>query len=76
MTIRVQLVLSDEEDKIVGVYRIQHKKKNNEEAVKEIIKQYKLLSLYTEKNKTRCLSKMERNKGYTHRPGNLTTITT
>ena len=52
MGIRVQIELSDEEDRIVEVYRIEHKKKNNEEAIKEIIKRYKPLNEYKEKNKT------------------------
>jgi hypothetical protein len=41
MTVRVQVELSDEEDKIVEVYRIEHNKKNNAEAVKEIIGHYR-----------------------------------
>jgi len=48
MTIRVQIELSDEEDKIVEVYRIEHNKKDNEEAIKEIIKDYKPLKEYKE----------------------------
>lgn len=36
MTVRVQIELSDEEDKIVEVYRIEHNKKNNEEAIREL----------------------------------------
>jgi len=44
MGVRVQLELSDEEDRIVEVYRIEHKKKNNEEAIKEIIRHYKSLN--------------------------------
>jgi hypothetical protein len=51
MTVRVQIELSDEEDKIVEVYRIEHNKKNSEEAIKEIIKDYKPLREYKEKNK-------------------------
>jgi hypothetical protein len=51
MTVRVQIELSDEEDKIVEVYKIEHNKKNNEEAIKEIIKDYKPLKEYKEKNK-------------------------
>jgi len=58
MTVRVQIELSDEEDKIVEVYRIEHNKKNNEEAVREIIKQYKPLSEFKEKNKTSWLNKL------------------
>jgi hypothetical protein len=52
MTVRVQIELSDEEDKIVEVYRIEHNKKNNEEAIKEIIKHYKTPNESTEKKKT------------------------
>ena len=51
MGVRVQLELSDEEDRIVEVYRIEHKKKSNEEAIKEIIKHYKSLNEFKEKNK-------------------------
>jgi hypothetical protein len=58
MTIRVQVGLSDEEDKIVEVYRIEHNKKNNEEAIKEIIKHYKPLSEFKEKNKTSWLGNL------------------
>ena len=43
MGVKVQVELSDDEDKIVEVYRIEHNKKNNEEAIKEIIKHYKTL---------------------------------
>lgn len=52
MSVRVQIELSDEEDKIVEVYRIEHNKKNNEDAIRDIIKQYKPLKEYKEKNKT------------------------
>jgi hypothetical protein len=52
MTVRVQIELSDEEDKIVEVYRIEHNKKSNEEAIKEIIKYYKTQSESKEKKKT------------------------
>jgi hypothetical protein len=52
MTVRVQIELSDEEDKIVEVYRIEHNKKNNEEAIKEIIKYYKTPNESKEKKKT------------------------
>jgi len=52
MTVRVQIELSDEEDKIVEVYRIEHNKKSNEEAIKEIIKDYKPPSESKEKKKT------------------------
>jgi hypothetical protein len=58
MTIRAQIELSDEEDKIVEVYRIEHNKKNDEEAIKEIIKQYKPLSDFKEKNKKNWLSSL------------------
>ena len=58
MTVRVQIELSDDEDKIVEVYRIEHNKKNNEEAIKEIIKHYKSLNEYKEKNKTSWMSKL------------------
>jgi hypothetical protein len=51
MTVRVQIELSDEEDKIVEVYRIEHNKRNNEEAIKEIIRDYKPPKEYKEKNK-------------------------
>jgi hypothetical protein len=42
----------------VEVYRIEHNKKNNEEAIKEIIKQYKPLSEFKEKNKTSWLKNL------------------
>ena len=58
MSVRVQLELSDEEDRIVEVYRIEHKKKNNEDAIKEIIKHYKSLDEYKEKNKTSWFKKL------------------
>jgi hypothetical protein len=58
MTVRVQIELSDDEDKIVEVYRIEHNKKNNEEAIKEIIKEYKPLSEFKEKNKKSWLSSL------------------
>jgi hypothetical protein len=58
MSVRVQLELSDEEDRIVEVYRIEHKKKNNEEAIKEIIKHYKPLEEYKEKHKESWLKKL------------------
>jgi hypothetical protein len=41
MGIKVQFDLSDDEGKIVELYRIQHNKKTNDEAAKEIIKLYK-----------------------------------
>jgi hypothetical protein len=52
MAVRVQVELSDDEDKIVEVYRIEHNKKNNEDAIRDIIKQYKPLNEYKEKNQT------------------------
>ena len=58
MTVKVQIELSDDEDKIVEVFRIEHNKKNNEEAIKEIIKQYKPLSEFKEKNKTSWLKNL------------------
>jgi len=58
MTVRVQIELSDEEDKIVEVYRIEHNKKNNEDAIKEIIKRYKPLYEFREKNKTSWLKNL------------------
>ncbi len=58
MTVRVQIELSDEEDKIVEVYRIEHNKKNNEDAIRDIIKQYKPLKEYKEKNKTNWLKSL------------------
>jgi hypothetical protein len=41
MTVRVQIELSEAEDKIVEVYRIEHNKKTNEEAIREIVGHYK-----------------------------------
>jgi len=58
MTVSVQLELSDEEDKIVELYRIEHNKKNNDEAIKEIIKHYKTLNEYKERNKTSWLKSL------------------
>jgi hypothetical protein len=58
MTVRVQMELSDDEDKIVEVYRIEHNKKSNEEAVKEIIRQHKPLNEFKEKNKKSWLSSL------------------
>ena len=58
MSVRVQMELSDEEDKIVEVYRIEHNKKNSQDAIKEIIKQYKPLKEYKEKNKTSWFKKL------------------
>ncbi|MGD0352296.1 MAG: hypothetical protein ABSB38_02165 [Dehalococcoidia bacterium] len=58
MGVRVQLELSDEEDRIVEVYRIEHKKKNNEDAIKEIIRHYKGLEEHKEKNKTSWLKNL------------------
>jgi hypothetical protein len=51
MSVKVQVELSNEEDKIVEVYRIEHNKKTNEDAIRDIIKDYKPLSEYKEKNK-------------------------
>jgi hypothetical protein len=59
MSVRVQLELSDEENRIVEIYRLEHKKKNNEEAIKEIIKHYKPLSEFKEKNKTGWRKKLD-----------------
>ena len=59
MTTRVQIELSDAEDKTVEVYRIEHNKKTNEEAIREIIKNYKPLKEYKEKNKTSWLKKLQ-----------------
>jgi hypothetical protein len=47
----VQVELSKEEDKIVQIYRLEHNKKNNAEAIKEIIRNYKPLKDYRQKNK-------------------------
>ena len=58
MGVRVQLELSDEEDRIVEVYRIEHKKKNNEEAIKEIIRHYKNLNEDKKRNKKSWLSRL------------------
>jgi hypothetical protein len=58
MAVKVQIELSNDEDKIVEVYRIEHNKKNNEDAIKEIIKHYKPLSKYKEKNKQSWFSKL------------------
>jgi hypothetical protein len=58
MTVRFQMELTDDEDKIVEVYRIEHNKKNNEEAVRDIIRQYKPLSEFKEKNKKSWLSSL------------------
>jgi hypothetical protein len=55
MAVKVQIELSDEENKIVEVFRVEHNKKNNGEAIKEIIKRYKPLSEFKEKNKTSWL---------------------
>lgn len=59
MTVRVQVELSDEEDKIVEVYRIEHNKKDNAEAIKEIIRQYKPLNEFKEKNKKSWIQKLQ-----------------
>lgn len=58
MTVRVQIELSDEEDKIVEVYRIEHNKKNNEDAIRDIIKEYKPLKEFKEKNKKSWLQSL------------------
>jgi hypothetical protein len=58
MTVRVQVELSDEEDKIVEVYRIEHNQKNNGDAIKEIIMDHKPLSEYKERNKTSWLKSL------------------
>ena len=58
MTVRVQIELSAEEDKIVEVFRIEHNKKNNEDAIKDIIRRYKPLSEFKEKNKTSWLKNL------------------
>ena len=47
----VQVELSGEEDKIVQIYRLEHNKKNNAEAIKDIIKHYRPLKEYKGKNK-------------------------
>ncbi len=39
--VRIQVELSDDEDKIVQLYRIQHNLKTSEDAVRQIIKRYK-----------------------------------
>jgi hypothetical protein len=49
----VQVELSGEEDKIVQIYRLEHNKKSNADAIKDIIKQYKPLNEYKEKNKVK-----------------------
>ena len=41
MTVKFQIELSDAEFKIVEVYRIEHNKKTNEEAIREIVGHYK-----------------------------------
>ena len=58
MSVRVQIELSNDEDKIVEVYRIEHDKKNSEDAIKEIIKEYKPLSEFKEKHKTSWFKKL------------------
>jgi len=52
MTVRVQIELLDEEDKIVEGYRIEHDNNSNEEAIKEIIKHYRTPNESEEKKKT------------------------
>jgi hypothetical protein len=46
----VQVELSGEEDKIVQIYKLEHNKKKNAEAIKDI-RHYKPLNEYKEKNK-------------------------
>lgn len=58
MTVRVQVELSDEEDKIVEIYRIEHNKKNNEDSIRGIIKDYKPLYENKKKNKTSWLNNL------------------
>lgn len=61
MSVKVQLELSGEEDKIVEVYRIEHNKKNSNDAIRDIIKQYKTLDENKdkkEKNKTSWLQSL------------------
>jgi len=58
MAVRVQIGLSDEEDKIVEVYRIEHSKKSNEEAIKEIIKDYKPPNESKEKKENELVEKV------------------
>jgi len=58
MTVRVQIELSDDEDKIVEVYRIEHNKKDNGEAIKEIIRNHKPLTEFKAKNKTAWLTNL------------------
>jgi flagellin-specific chaperone FliS len=52
MAVRVKIELSEEEDRIVEVYRREHNKRNNEEAIKEIIKVYQPLNEYWDKTKS------------------------
>ena len=47
----VQVELSGEEDKIVQIYRLEHNKKSNADAIKEIIRNYRPLKEYKDKNK-------------------------
>jgi len=58
MTINVQIELSADESKIVEIYRLEHNKKTSEDAIKEIIKRYKPLSEFKEKNKTSWLKNL------------------
>jgi len=58
MTVRVQIELSDEEDKIVQVYKIEHNKKDIGEAIKEIIRQHKPLNEFKKKDKTSWLKNL------------------
>ncbi len=59
MTLRVQFELSDDEYKIAEIYRLEHNKKNIEEGIKEIIRLYKPLNEYKEKNKTSWFKKLQ-----------------
>lgn len=51
MTEKVQMKLSDEEDKMLEFSRIEQNRKNNEEAMKRFVNDYKPLSDYKEENK-------------------------
>jgi gas vesicle protein len=62
MTNKVQMALSDEEDKIVEVYRIENTKKNNEEAMKKFVQDYKPISKYNEENKEITMDNSEEKK--------------
>ena len=47
----VRVELLKDEDKIVQIYRLEHNKKTSSDAIKDIIKHYKPLKDYREKNK-------------------------